>query len=71
VIEENSPIKSGLTTVIDSCRAAALGVGVVESIALTINMNVPALVSGAPEITPEGGSRVNPDGKLPELTLQV
>jgi len=43
--------------------------GVPESVAVTVNLLVPAVV-GVPEISPEL-LKLNPAGKLPEVTLQL
>ena len=43
--------------------------GVSESAAVTVNLLVPAVV-GVPEISPEV-LKVNPPGKLPEVTVQL
>lgn len=44
-------------------------VGVVESVTVTVKLNVPAAV-GIPEIEP-AALKVKPVGRLPEVTAQV
>jgi hypothetical protein len=49
---------------------AVCAVGTVESITLTVKLNVPAVV-GVPEIVPLAATSVRPAGNAPELMLQV
>jgi hypothetical protein len=50
--------------VIDRDAEALKAVGVVESVACTVKLDVPAEV-GFPEMIPVVGSRVTPPGRLP------
>jgi hypothetical protein len=56
-------------TVRRSCAVAFIGVGVVESVAWSVNVLVPAVV-GVPPIEPFGNS-TSPGGSAPPTTLQV
>jgi hypothetical protein len=56
-------------TVIVSCFDAVCGVGVSESVTVTVNV-LPELV-GVPEITPVDPFSVSPAGKLPVVTAHV
>ena len=49
---------------------AVCGVGVLLSVAVTENGNVPA-AAGGPLMVPVDGSSASPGGRLPELTDQV
>jgi hypothetical protein len=49
---------------------AVCGVGAVESVTLTVKLNVPAVV-GVPEIVPLAAASVRPAGNVPELMLQL
>lgn len=53
-----------------SCLMAVCAVGVVESVALTVNVVVPAAF-GVPVIAPVLAFRSNPAGKVPAEMLQV
>ncbi|MGD0922779.1 MAG: hypothetical protein ABSA70_13580 [Terriglobia bacterium] len=60
---------AGALIVMLSCSLAVWGVGVAESVAVTVKFEVAAAV-GVPEIDPELLS-VRLAGKLPLVTLQV
>ncbi len=61
---------SGAAMRISRFAIAVLGVGVAESVAVAVKKKFPAEV-GVPEIAPVEGVKLNPFGKVPELTLQV
>jgi hypothetical protein len=62
--------KAAALIVILSCLLAVWCVGVVESVAVTVKVEVPAAV-GVPEIAPVDALRFNPAGNVPTVTLQV
>jgi hypothetical protein len=62
-------VTAAATVILNDC-AAVCGVGAVESITLTVKLNVPAVV-GVPEITPVDAAKLNPAGSIPALTLQL
>ena len=49
---------------------AVCAVGAVESVTLTVKLNVPAVV-GVPEIVPLAVASVRPPGNAPALMLQL
>jgi hypothetical protein len=49
---------------------AVCAVGTVESVTFAVKLNDPAVV-GVPEIVPLAAASVRPDGKAPELMLQL
>ena len=60
----------GGLTVMLSCLLTVCGVGVAESVAVTVKFQVPAVV-GVPVIAPVDESSDNPAGSVPTVTLQV
>ena len=53
-----------------NCLDFVCGVGVAESVTVTVKAEVPDVV-GTPLICPVAGFRVRPVGKAPTVTLQV
>jgi hypothetical protein len=60
----------GPLTVMDSFFLAVTAVGLVESVAVTVNVEAPA-TEGVPEIAPVALLRLSPVGSFPEVTDQV
>lgn len=52
----------------DNDFTAVCGVGVVESVTITVKLNVPKVV-GVPVIVPPDAPNVKPVGSVPELML--
>lgn len=59
-------VSGGLVTVMLRLAVVLAGVGVWESVTLTVKLVVPTAV-GIPEITPVEGFRVRPAGRLPTI----
>ena len=58
--------------VMPSWAMAVCGVGVSESVAVTVNVSVPTKVPvGVPEMTPVAAFKIRPVGRLPVVTAQV
>jgi hypothetical protein len=61
--------ESGVTIAIERL-AVAVRVGLLESVAFTVKLEVPAVV-GVPEMTPVPAARLKPAGNVPVVTDQL
>ena len=56
----------GPFTLIDNLAVAVIGVGDDESVAVTVNLDIPRVV-GVPVMAPELPARLSPTGSFPEV----